>query len=73
MVKYNISGHMYHHNQRWELGLPYSEKKKKKIRRKATWKGKWLVALATHHLKIRELTSHEPKRKKKKKIKTKYL
>ena len=47
------------------MGLPYSAKKEKRDGRKATWKGKWLVALATYHLKIRELTSNESKRKKK--------
>ena len=28
MVKYNISGHMYHHNQRWEVCLIQRKKKK---------------------------------------------
>ena len=64
VVKYNISGHTYHHNQRWEVCF-IEKKKKKKIKdgRKATWKGKWFVALTTQHLKIWELTSHESKRK----------
>ena len=40
------------------------KKKKKKERKKVTWE--WLVAFAAYYLKIRELTSHESKKKKKK-------
>ena len=37
------------------------EKKKKKEGKKVTWE--WLVAFAAYYLKIRELTSHESKKK----------
>ena len=51
VVKYNVSSHTYHYNK---------NKNKQKEGKKVTWEQ--LVAFATYHFKIRELTSYQSKK-----------